>query len=37
MLLTVALNNKQSKSHPDRTSNIKPFINQYIWKEISVK
>ena len=32
--LTVALNYKQIKSHPERKSNIKPFIDQYNWKEI---
>ena len=32
--LTVALNHKQIKSHPERISKIKPFINQYDWKEI---
>ena len=33
--ITVALNQDQSKSHPERMSNIKPFINQYHWKEIN--
>ena len=28
-----ALNLEQIKSHPERTSNIKSFINQYNWKE----
>ena len=32
--LTVALNYEQIKSHPERISNIKPFIDQYNWKEI---
>ena len=32
--LTVALNHKQIKSHPERISKIKPFIDQYNWKEI---
>ena len=32
--LTVALNNEQIKSHPERISKIKPFIDQYNWKEI---
>ena len=32
--MTAALNYKQIKSHPERISNIKPFINQYNWKEI---
>ena len=32
--LIIALNHKQIKSHPERISKIKPFINQYNWKEI---
>ena len=32
--LTVALNHKQIKSHPERISEIKPLINQYDWKEV---
>ena len=32
--LTVALNLKQIKSHPKRISKVKPFIDQYNWKEI---
>ena len=32
--ITVALNHEQIKSHPERTLKIKPFIDQYIWKEI---
>ena len=32
--LTVALNHKQIKSNPERISKIKPFIDQYNWKEI---
>ena len=31
--ITVALNQEQIKSHPERISNIKPFINQYHWKK----
>ena len=31
--LTIALNHKQIKSHPERISKIKPFIDQYNWKE----
>ena len=31
--LTVALNYEQIKSHSERISNIKPFIDQYDWKE----
>ena len=30
--VTVALNHVQIKSHPEKTSNIKPFIDQYNWK-----
>ena len=32
--ITAALNHEQIKSHPDRISKIKPFIDQYNWKEI---
>ena len=32
--LTVALNHDQIKSHPERISNIKPFIDQCNLKEI---
>ena len=32
---TVALNYEQIKIHPKRISNIKPFIDQYNWKEIN--
>ena len=32
--LTVALHHKQIESHSERISNIKPFIDQYNWKEI---
>ena len=31
---TVALNHEQIKDHPERISKIKPFINQYNWKEL---
>ena len=31
---TVALSYEQIKSHPERISKIKPFIDQYNWKEI---
>ena len=34
MLLTVALNHKQIKSHPERISKIKPFIDQHDQKEL---
>ena len=33
--LTVALNYEQIKNHSERISKIKPFINQYDWKEIN--
>ena len=33
--LTVALNYEQIKSYPERISKIKPFIDQYNWKEIN--
>ena len=32
--ITVALNYQKIESHPQRISNIKPFINQYNWKNI---
>ena len=32
--VTVALNHEQIKDHPERISKIKPFIDQYNWKEI---
>ena len=32
--LTVALNHEQIKNNPERISKIKPFIDQYDWKEI---
>ena len=32
--LTVALNYEQIKSHTERVSKVKPFIDQYNWKEI---
>ena len=31
--IAVVLNHEQIKSHPERISNIKPFIAQYDWKE----
>ena len=34
--VTVALNHEQIKSHPERISNIKPFIDQNNWKEINL-
>ena len=33
--VTVALNYEEIKSHPERVSNIKPFINKYYWKGIN--
>ena len=33
--MTVALNHEQIKSHPERISRIKLFIDQYNWKKIS--
>ena len=32
--VTVALNYEQIKDHPERMSKIKPFVDQYNWKEI---
>ena len=32
--LTGALNHEQIKNNPERISKIKPFIDQYNWKEI---
>ena len=32
--LTVSLNYEQIKHHPERISKIKPFTDQYNWKEI---
>ena len=32
--LTVALNHERIKNNPERMSKIKPFIDQYDWKEI---
>ena len=32
--LTVALNYQNIKSCPERVSNLKPFVDQYNWKEI---
>ena len=31
--IIAALNHKQINSHPGRISNLKPFINQYNWRE----
>ena len=32
--ITVALNHQNIENHPERISNIEPFINQYNWKDI---
>ena len=32
--ITVALNHQKIENHPERISNIKPFIDQYNWKGI---
>ena len=32
--ITVALNHQNIESHPERISNIKPFVDQYNWKGI---
>ena len=32
--MLATLNHKQIKSHSERKSNLKPFINQYDWKKI---
>ena len=32
---TVALNYEEIESHPERSLNIKPFINKYNWKGIN--
>ena len=34
--IIAALNHKQIKSHPERISNLKPFIDQYNWEGINV-
>ena len=31
---TVELNYKETKSHPERVSNVKPLINKYEWEKI---
>ena len=33
--ITVALNHEKIKNHPERISNLKPFIDQYNWKGIN--
>ena len=32
--ITIALNHQNIENHPERASNIEPFINQYNWKDI---
>ena len=32
--ITVALNHQEIENHPERISNIKPFIDKYNWKDI---
>ena len=32
--ITVALNHQSTENHPEKISNIKPFINKYNWKDI---
>ena len=32
--VTIALNHERIRNNPERISNLKPFINQYKWKEI---
>ena len=32
--ITVALNHQNIENHPERISNIKPFIDKYNWKGI---
>ena len=34
-VVTIALNYGEIGSHPERVSNIKPFINKYNWKGIN--
>ena len=36
MLLLLHQNYQNIKSYPERVSNLKPFINQYDWKEIDL-
>ena len=33
--MTIALNHKNVRKYPKRIQKIKPFIDQYNWKEIS--
>ena len=32
--ITVALNHQNIENHPERISKIKPFVDQYNWKDI---
>ena len=34
-MATVALHHEKVESHPERVSNIKPFINSYNWEGIN--
>ena len=34
-VVAVALNHKNIRNHPERISNIKPFINNFNWKDIN--
>ena len=34
-VVTVALDNGKIESHPEKVSNIKPFINKYKWTGIN--
>ena len=34
--VTVELNHEQIKIHPERTTKIKPFIDQHDWKEVNI-
>ena len=34
-VITIALSYGEIESHPERVSNIKPFINKYKWKRIN--
>ena len=34
-MATVALHHQKVESHPERVSNIKPFINSYNWEGIN--
>ena len=36
MRITIALNHQNIENHPERISNLKPFIDQYKWKGIEL-